>query len=87
MLPEYGFRTIFRMFISLIISLIFTFIIAPLAAKNKHFEKRSRKMFTLIQSVTNICTADLAEEENAKHLQTKQNDDDSEPIAKTLSEC
>lgn len=38
-LPHYATRTILRMFIALLCSLLFTFTVAPLAAKNKHFER------------------------------------------------
>ena len=38
-LPGYALATTLRMFIALFFSLLFTFIVAPLAAKNKHFEK------------------------------------------------
>src|SRR3989338_3089267 len=38
-LPYYALRTVLRMFIALFFSLLFTFIVGALAAKNKHAER------------------------------------------------
>ena len=51
MLPEYGFRTIFRMFVSLLVSIIFTFLIAPIAAKNTYFEKIIIPFIDIMESI------------------------------------
>ena len=51
MLPEYGFRTIFRMLISLLISLFFTFLIAPIAAKNQYCEKIIIPFIDIMESI------------------------------------
>lgn len=50
-LPGYAANTILRMFIALAFSLLFTFTIAPLAAKNKQAEKLIIPAIDILQSV------------------------------------
>jgi NitT/TauT family transport system permease protein len=50
-LPGYAVNTVFRMFIALCFSLLFTFIVAPLAAKNKQAEKLIIPLIDVLQSV------------------------------------
>ncbi len=50
-LPGYAANTVLRMFIALCFSLLFTFIIAPLAAKNKQAEKLLIPLIDMLQSV------------------------------------
>lgn len=50
-LPNYALRTILRLFIALICSLIFTFTIGTLAAKNKHAEKIILPIIDISQSI------------------------------------
>ncbi|HQZ87842.1 MAG TPA: ABC transporter permease subunit [Gammaproteobacteria bacterium] len=50
-LPEYAVNTVLRMFIALFFSLLFTFIVAPLAAKNKQAEKLLLPLLDILQSV------------------------------------
>ena len=50
-LPGYALNTTLRMFIALGFSLLFTFIVAPLAAKNKHFERIIIPFIDLMESV------------------------------------
>ncbi|HEV2524654.1 MAG TPA: ABC transporter permease subunit, partial [Gammaproteobacteria bacterium] len=50
-LPEYAVNTVLRMFIALFFSLLFTFIVAPLAAKNKQAEKLLLPLIDIFQSV------------------------------------
>ena len=51
MLPNYAIRTILRMFIALIFSLLVTLLIAPLAAKNKQAEKFLIPFIDIMQSI------------------------------------
>jgi NitT/TauT family transport system permease protein len=50
-LPNYALRTVFRMFIALLASLVFTFAIGSLAAKNKHAERVIIPLIDILQSV------------------------------------
>ncbi len=50
-LPAYALRTVFRMAIAMIASLIFTFAIGSLAAKNKHAERIIIPLIDVLQSV------------------------------------
>lgn len=50
-LPKYAISTVLRMFIALLFSLIFTFAIAPLAAKNKHAERIILPFIDIMQSI------------------------------------
>lgn len=50
-LPSYALRTVLRMFIALFFSLIFTFVIGTIAAKNKRAEKIIVPAIDLLQSV------------------------------------
>jgi len=50
-LPAYAFRTVLRMFIALLCSLIFTFIFGTWAAKNKHAERLIIPIIDILQSV------------------------------------
>ena len=50
-LPYYALRSVMRMFLALICSLIFTFTIGTLAAKNKHAERILIPMIDILQSV------------------------------------
>lgn len=50
-LPEYAANTVLRMFIALCFSLLFTFIVAPLAAKSKQAEKLLIPLIDVLQSV------------------------------------
>lgn len=50
-LPEYALRTVLRMFIALSISIIFTFIVGTLAAKNKRAEQIIIPSLDVLQSV------------------------------------
>ncbi len=51
MLPEYSIRTILRMLIALFFSFLFTFIVAPIAAKNRQAEKILIPLIDILQSV------------------------------------
>lgn len=50
-LPYYALRTVFRMIIAMIISLLFSFIVGTLAAKNKHAERLIIPAIDILQSV------------------------------------
>ena len=50
-LPEYAARTTLRMFIAMVLSLIFTFTYATLAAKNKRAERLLVPLLDILQSV------------------------------------
>jgi len=50
-LPGYAANTVLRMLIALVFSFIFTLVIAPLAAKNKHAEKLLLPLIDILQSV------------------------------------
>ena len=50
-LPVYALHTVLRMFIALFFSLLFTFIIAPLAAKNRQAEKLIIPLIDILQSI------------------------------------
>jgi len=50
-LPQYGLQTVIRMAIGLFFSLLFTFTIGTLAAKNKHAEKFILPFIDIMQSV------------------------------------
>lgn len=50
-LPEYALRTVLRMFIALSVSIIFTFIVGTLAAKNKRAEQIIIPSLDVLQSV------------------------------------
>ncbi|MTH97865.1 ABC transporter permease subunit [Roseibium sp. RKSG952] len=50
-LPEYALRTTFRMLVAMVFSLIFTFIFAPIAAKNRRAEKVLIPALDILQSV------------------------------------
>lgn len=50
-LPSYAINSILRMLIALGFSLLFTFIVAPLAAKNKHAEKFILPLLDILESV------------------------------------
>lgn len=50
-LPEYAANTVLRMIIALCFSLLFTFIVAPLAAKSKQAEKLLIPLIDILQSV------------------------------------
>ncbi len=50
-LPEYATRTTLRMLIAMILSLLFTFTYATLAAKNKHAERLLVPLLDILQSV------------------------------------
>ena len=50
-LPYYALRTVLRLFIALIFSLLFTFTFGTLAAKNKHAERLVIPMIDILQSV------------------------------------
>lgn len=50
-LPSYALSTILRMFIALFFSLLFTFTVAPLAAKNKHAERFLIPFIDIMQSI------------------------------------
>lgn len=51
MLPEYAGRTVLRMFIALLFSFLATFILAPLAAWNKHAERVIIPAIDILQSI------------------------------------
>lgn len=51
MLPTYALRTVFRMGLALLVSLLFTFIFGTLAAKNKKAEKILIPVIDVLQSV------------------------------------
>lgn len=53
-LPHYALRTILRLFIALFFSLIFTFSIGTLAAKNKHAERILIPMIDILQSIPTL---------------------------------
>jgi len=50
-LPSYALQTVLRMFIALFFSLLFTFTISTLAAKNRHAEKIIIPLIDILQSV------------------------------------
>lgn len=50
-LPYYGLRTVFRMFIAVLISLLFTFVVATLAAKSRRAEVVIIPMLDFLQSL------------------------------------
>jgi len=50
-LPSYAMQTVLRMFIALFFSLLFTFTVCTLAAKNKHAEKIIIPIIDILQSV------------------------------------
>lgn len=50
-LPHYALRTILRLFIAMAFSLIFTFSVGTLAAKNKHAERLIIPMIDILQSI------------------------------------
>jgi NitT/TauT family transport system permease protein len=50
-LPGYAIHTVLRMFIALFCSLLFTFIIAPLAAKNKQAERLIIPLIDILQAI------------------------------------
>lgn len=50
-LPYYALRTVLRMFIAMAFSLLFTFTIGTLAAKNRHAERLLIPMIDILQSV------------------------------------
>lgn len=50
-LPDYALRTTLRMFIALAASLLFTFVIGSLAAKNKHAERVIIPIIDILQSI------------------------------------
>jgi ABC-type anion transport system, duplicated permease component len=50
-LPYYALRSVMRMLIALLCSLIFTFSVGTLAAKNKHAERILIPMIDILQSV------------------------------------
>lgn len=50
-LPGYAIRTVLRMFIALFFSFLFTFIVAPIAAKNRHAEKFIIPLIDILQSI------------------------------------
>ena len=50
-LPRYAVSTVLRMFIALFFSLLFTFSVAPLAAKNRHAEKFIIPFIDIMQSI------------------------------------
>ncbi|PIQ43062.1 MAG: sulfonate ABC transporter permease [Gammaproteobacteria bacterium CG11_big_fil_rev_8_21_14_0_20_46_22] len=50
-LPYYALRTIFRMILAMVISLLFSFIVGTLAAKNKHAERLIIPAIDILQSV------------------------------------
>lgn len=50
-LPYYALRTIFRMILAMVISLLFSFTIGTLAAKNKHAERLIIPAIDILQSV------------------------------------
>src|SRR5665213_2001154 len=50
-LPEYALRTVLRMFMALVASLVFSLAYAALAAKNKHAEKLLIPILDILQSV------------------------------------
>lgn len=50
-LPYYALRTVIRIFIAMIISLLFTFIVGTIAAKNKHAERLIIPAIDVLQSV------------------------------------
>jgi len=50
-LPYYAIRTVFRMAIGLLISLVFTFTVGTLAAKNKHLERFIIPTIDILQSM------------------------------------
>lgn len=49
-LPEYALRTVLRLFIALALSLLFTFAVGTLAAKNKHAERLIIPVIDILQS-------------------------------------
>ena len=51
MLPKYAVSTVLRMFIAMFFSLLATFTLAPLAAKNKHAEKFIIPFIDIMQSI------------------------------------
>lgn len=53
-LPYYAFRSVLRMFIGLIFSLLFTFTFATAAAKSRHAERLIIPMIDILQSVPNL---------------------------------
>ena len=50
-LPNYALRTILRMFIALLLSLTFTFVVGTAAAKNKHAERLIIPLIDILQSI------------------------------------
>jgi NitT/TauT family transport system permease protein len=50
-LPQYALRTTLRLFIALLLSLLFTFTVGTLAAKNKHAERLIIPIIDILQSV------------------------------------
>src|SRR5205807_8872740 len=50
-LPEYALRTVLRMGVALIVSLVFTLVCAPLAAKSRQAEKILIPAIDVLQSV------------------------------------
>jgi hypothetical protein len=50
-LPGYAMQTVLRMFIALFFSLLFTFTVSTLAAKNRHAEKIILPLIDILQSV------------------------------------
>lgn len=50
-LPSYALSTVLRMFIALFFSLLFTFTVAPLAAKNRHAERFILPFIDVMQSI------------------------------------
>src|SRR5579885_2236357 len=50
-LPEYAARTTLRMLLAMVLSLLFTFTYATLAAKNKHAERLLVPLLDILQSV------------------------------------
>jgi NitT/TauT family transport system permease protein len=50
-LPYYAMRTVFRMVIAMVLSLLFTFIFGTLAAKNRHAERLIIPAIDILQSV------------------------------------
>jgi NitT/TauT family transport system permease protein len=49
-LPEYAMRTFFRLFIALLFSLLFTFVVGTAAAKNRHAERLIIPVIDILQS-------------------------------------
>ena len=50
-LPEYSLQTVLRMLIAMLASLLFTFTVGTLAAKNKHAERFIIPLIDILQSV------------------------------------